>query len=135
MYAIRSYYGIVSAYLGLKYQDKFSCIGAFSPAFMFIGEPFFEAIEKCNVEQPIRMYHDMGTEENDNFSNMYLEFQNRFDALMKQKLGSENVLKVVDKGARITSYNVCYTKLLRANIKSIFTACTKIHGILLSMPG
>ncbi len=91
--------GIVSAYLGLKYQDKFSCIGAFSPAFMFIGEPFFEAIEKCNVEQPIRMYHDMGTEENDNFSNMYLEFQNRFDALMKQKLGSENVLKVVDKGA------------------------------------
>ncbi|MBN2541181.1 MAG: alpha/beta hydrolase [Bacilli bacterium] len=91
--------GIISAYIGLKYQDKFSNIGVFSPALEFVKESFFETIQKIKMENTIYLYHDMGTEENDNQSKLYLDLQDKFDSLIRTKLGNDNVMKIVDEGA------------------------------------
>lgn len=67
--------GIISIYLGLKYQNIFSIIGAFSPAFWFVRKPFFDSIKSINIDKNIIIYHDMGTKENGKFSSLYIKYQ------------------------------------------------------------
>lgn len=91
--------GIISIYLGLKYQNIFSIIGAFSPAFWFVRKPFFDSIKSINIDKNIIIYHDMGTKENGKFSSLYIKYQKKFDELIRKKIPSDNVIMLIDKEA------------------------------------
>ena len=55
--------GNVSLYLGTVYNDIFSIIGAFSPAYWLVEDDLFKRIEAKTFAPDTKIYHDMGTKE------------------------------------------------------------------------
>ncbi len=96
--------GIISAYLGLKYQNVFSVIGAFSPAYGLVKKGFFNFVRKTEIQDHIKMYHDMGTKENGYFSFLMTGQQNKFHKIILKKMNEEKICKVVDIGALHNEY-------------------------------
>jgi predicted alpha/beta superfamily hydrolase len=92
--------GNISLYLGLKYQDVFSCIGAFSPAYYIIKKGFYDFLDDLELNQNMKIYYDVGTEENGFFSKIYLKEHKLFDEYIKKKLPQSQLLGVIDKGAK-----------------------------------
>ncbi|MDY0317496.1 MAG: alpha/beta hydrolase-fold protein [Candidatus Izemoplasmatales bacterium] len=91
--------GNISIYLGLKYQDVFSCIGAFSPAYYIVKKGLYEFLDSIEINQTFRIYHDMGTKENGFFSKIYFNEQKVFHDYISKKMPKENLLQVIDEGA------------------------------------
>ncbi len=89
----------ISLFLGFKYPDVFSVVGAFSPAFEVVGNAIFELIEKTETAD-LFVYHDIGTKEA-KFPRKLLMLSKlgRFNKLLLNKLSRNNVLRVVDRGA------------------------------------
>lgn len=91
--------GNISIYLGIKHQDVFSVIGAFSPAYWCVRKGINDYLNKIEMKFPIRIYHDMGTKESGLSSYLNLQHQREFHKLILSKIGSENVMMKVGKGA------------------------------------
>ena len=65
----------------------------------------------------IRSYYEPGLTEEKLYNRIARDFENEPKRIMKnvlRRLLPEAMIKSVLEKARITSYNVCYTKLLRA---------------------
>ncbi len=90
--------GMISIYLGIKHQDLFSIIGAFSPAYWCLRKKMNEFLESVEMKFPLKVYHDMGTKENRLFSFKYMVLQKEFHNIICRRIGSENVMMRVGKG-------------------------------------
>ena len=95
--------GIVSIYIGLKYPDIFSVIGAFSPAYWLLKEELFTWIRAQTIPETTLIYHDMGDLETEMNADVLVD-QREFDHLIKQKINPKNVVMVVDSGAIHNEY-------------------------------
>jgi predicted alpha/beta superfamily hydrolase len=91
--------GNISIYLGIKYQEIFSCIGAFSPAYYIVKEGLYEFLDKTIIDEDFRIYHDMGTKENGVFSKIYFNEQKVFHNYITKKIPEKNIMQVIDEGA------------------------------------
>ncbi|HPD99778.1 MAG TPA: alpha/beta hydrolase-fold protein [Bacillota bacterium] len=91
--------GNISIYLGLKYQDVFSCIGAFSPAYYIVKKGLYEFMDNIEIDKIFRIYHDMGTKENGLFSKIYFNEQKVFQDYISKKMPKKNLMQVIDEGA------------------------------------
>lgn len=91
--------GNISIYLGVKYQNIFSCIGAFSPAYYIVKEGLYEFLDKTIINKDLRIYHDMGTKENGAFSKIYFNEQKVFNDYITKRMPKQNILQVIDEGA------------------------------------
>ncbi|MFA6648121.1 MAG: alpha/beta hydrolase-fold protein [Candidatus Izemoplasmatales bacterium] len=91
--------GNISIYLGVKYQDIFSVIGAFSPAYYLVKEGLYDFLDSVDIRSDLFVYHDMGTKETGVFSRIYFKEQKVFDDYILRKIPGKNVLKVIDEGA------------------------------------
>ena len=91
--------GNISIYLGLKHQDIFSCIGAFSPAYYIVKKGLYDFLDQIDYLDDFRIYHDMGTKENGAFSKIYFNEQKFFHNYIIKKLPEKNILQVIDEGA------------------------------------
>lgn len=91
--------GIISIYLGIRHQEMFSIIGAFSPAYWFVREKMNDYLRNTRIQYPLRIYHDMGTRENRLRSFVLLRHQKEFHRIITAKIGTENVIMKVAKGA------------------------------------
>ncbi|OUJ72627.1 alpha/beta hydrolase [Hymenobacter crusticola] len=54
---------LISLYGGLKYQDVFSKVGLFSPAFWFAQQPLFAFVKAAKIRQSTRFYFVAGAQE------------------------------------------------------------------------
>lgn len=87
--------GLISHYIGLKYQDVFSKSGVFSPSFWFSDSSYIFAYE-TGKQQPIRYYMMGGTAESGGLVN---QMNLMMDTLMAAGFqASELQLKVVPGG-------------------------------------
>ncbi len=91
--------GNVSIYLGFKYQDVFSVIGAFSPAYYIVKKGLYDFLDQISIKDDIRIYHDVGTKENKAFSKIYYNEHKIFHQYISKRLNKDNVFEVVDEGA------------------------------------
>lgn len=91
--------GNISIYLGLKYQDTFSCIGAFSSAYYLVKKGLYDFLDQINYRKDFYVYHDMGTKETGMFSRIYFNEQKVFQNFISAKLPKENIYQVIDDGA------------------------------------
>ncbi|QIX62976.1 T9SS type A sorting domain-containing protein [Hymenobacter sp. BT18] len=73
--------GLISVYAALKYQEVFSKVGVFSPAFWFAKEPLFDFVKTAGHHQPIRFYFVAGTKESETMVPYMAEMR---DALQAQ---------------------------------------------------
>jgi len=96
--------GIISIYLGLKYQDVFSIIGALSPAYWFVRDEFYSFVERTEIKYKMKLYHDMGTKENGKYSNLYLEYQKKFDSVISKKIVPINIKMIIEEGSKHNEY-------------------------------
>ncbi len=91
--------GNISIYLGFKYQDVFSGIGAFSPAYYIVKKGLYDFLDQISIKEDIKIYHDMGTKENNAFSKIYYNEQKVFHEYITKRLKEDNVFQVIDEGA------------------------------------
>jgi len=91
--------GVISIYLGLKYQKVFSVIGAFSPAYRFLAPNMENYINCIDIIEDTRIYHDMGKKENGIMSFTYLMAQNRFHQAILKKMDKSRILKIAQEKA------------------------------------
>jgi len=91
--------GNISIYLGAKYQDIFSAIGAFSPAYYIVKKGLYDFLDQIEIKNDFYIYHDMGTKENGIFSKIYFDEQKVFHDFIIKKIPENNVLQVIDEGA------------------------------------
>lgn len=97
--------GLISLYIGLKYKDVFSKVGAFSPAVWFAEKELLEMIKDFNSKMPIKWYLDIGTKESSNdeikeFNDIYLKGTIKvYESLLNVGVKKENLKLVIDEGA------------------------------------
>lgn len=91
--------GNISIYLGIKYQDIFSCIGAFSPAYYIVKKGLYEFLKNQEISEDFRIYHDMGTKENGMFSKLYFNEQKVFQDFITKKIPEGNIMQIIDENA------------------------------------
>lgn len=96
--------GVISIYLGLKYQNIFSAIGTFSPAYRFIGKSIKEYLKDIQVENYLKIYHDMGTKESGLFSFRYVRLMQQFNKIIISKTSKSRVLMKKDIKAKHNEY-------------------------------
>ncbi|KRQ86408.1 Endo-1,4-beta-xylanase Z precursor [Caloramator mitchellensis] len=96
--------GVISLYIGIKYQDIFSKIGAFSTAAWFAEEELIDFIEENLTTVEMRIYLDIGTNETSNdkikeFPDIYVNGTLRLNETISRKISIENVKLLIDEGA------------------------------------
>lgn len=91
--------GNISIYLGVLYQDTFSVIGAFSPAYYIVKNGLYEFLDESKIRNDLFIYHDMGTKENGIYSKIYFSEQKIFHDYIVKKLPEKNVCQIIDEGA------------------------------------
>lgn len=91
--------GIISLYLGIKYQNIFSCIGAFSSALTVTRKPLYKYIEYKGIEGHLKIYMDMGTKENGVKSFQMVYLHRKIYRFIKNLMDEKNILYILDKGA------------------------------------
>jgi predicted alpha/beta superfamily hydrolase len=96
--------GIISIYLGFKYQAVFSVIGSFSTAFDFIGKNTKSYVSTIDINSDIKIYHDMGTKEWGVFSFSYVIKAKKLTKLLQEKMPESNIFMKIDKGAKHNEY-------------------------------
>ena len=82
--------GLISLYGGIKYQQVFSSIGVFSPAFWFNYSAFFKLASEAEFGLPMTIYMDMGTNEKRDgskvdFAEVYLSGSRDMKTLLEDK--------------------------------------------------
>jgi len=96
--------GFISLYAGLKYQDVFSKVGAFSTAVWFSESDLLNFIRENKIRNDMKFYLDIGTKETSDekvkeFPDIYVKGTlSVYNELLK-KLPKENLKLVVDEGA------------------------------------
>ncbi|AXY01977.1 alpha/beta hydrolase [Vibrio alfacsensis] len=97
--------GFISLFGALLRPDVFAKAGVFSPAFWFNKPEMFAYIQNQQLDVPIQVYMDIGTQESSGrgigFEKIYLDDANQAEQLL---IGKDNVsLKyIVDQGAEHT---------------------------------
>ncbi|MDO6355518.1 alpha/beta hydrolase-fold protein [Caloramator sp. CAR-1] len=96
--------GFISLYAGVKYQDVFSKVGAFSTAVWFSEEDLLRFIRENEIRNDMKFYLDIGTNETSDekvkeFPNIYVKGTLNVNEELLRKLPKENVKLVIDEGA------------------------------------
>lgn len=97
--------GLISLYMGLKYDDVFSKVGAFSTAVWFKEDEMLHLIKEHGPDTDSRWYLDIGTAESSsdtipNFNKIYLHgTMIVHETLLEVGVKEENIKLVVDDGA------------------------------------
>ncbi|MCR5889565.1 T9SS type A sorting domain-containing protein [Hymenobacter sp. J193] len=73
--------GLISVYAALKYQNVFSKVGVFSPAFWFAKQPLFDYVKTAGHQQPIKFYFLAGAKESETMVPLMADMR---DALQQQ---------------------------------------------------
>jgi predicted alpha/beta superfamily hydrolase len=94
--------GVISLYLGLKYNDVFSVIGAFSTAFGVVGPKFYEILDKFDYKPDTKIYYDMGTKESKPLGFLGSLAHLKFQHFISKKLPKSNLFGVLEKGGTHT---------------------------------
>jgi len=89
--------GLISLYIGLKYNNVFSKIGVMSPSFWFSDRKVFEFINSTEVPNETIIYMDIGTMEGSNPDVYVNDTRNMYKLL--QKKSNVEVLYMEDRGA------------------------------------
>lgn len=96
--------GVISIYLGFKYQNIFSVIGAFSPAYQFLAKSIATYMNDLIISEKMYVYHDMGTKENGLFSFLNLRNMRSFQKKLLEKISKNNILMIKDQFAIHNEY-------------------------------
>ncbi|MBZ4663757.1 MAG: carbohydrate esterase [Caloramator sp.] len=96
--------GFISLYIGFKYQDVFSKIGAFSTAAWFKEGELLEFLREEGQREEMKVYLDIGTEEtsNDddpNFKDYYINGTIRIYETLCEFMDKQNIKLIIDEGA------------------------------------
>ncbi|MCX7951325.1 MAG: alpha/beta hydrolase-fold protein [Clostridiales bacterium] len=96
--------GFISLYIGFKYQDIFSKVGAFSTAAWFKEGELLEFLREQGQIENMKVYLDIGTEEtsNDddpNFKDYYINGTIRIYETLCEFMDKENIKLIIDEGA------------------------------------
>ncbi|WP_337961116.1 alpha/beta hydrolase [Caloramator sp. mosi_1] len=96
--------GFISLYIGFKYQEVFSKIGAFSTAAWFKEGELLEFLREQGQREEMKVYLDIGTEEtsNDedpNFKNYYINGTIRIYETLSEFMDKQNIKLIIDEGA------------------------------------
>lgn len=95
--------GNISLYLGVQYDDYFSTIGAFSPAYWFVKDDLFSLYEAKDFNKPMKIYHDMGMKEGSFPRLTFLRDVKRFHRiLLGKEFDNQSLSVVIDKDATHT---------------------------------
>jgi len=94
--------GLISLYIGLKYQNIFSKIAGLSNAFWFAEKEILEFIEKTGKINNMKIYLDVGTKEtseasNPDFPKIYMDSNKNVVKKVKEKFN--DVKFIIDEGA------------------------------------
>lgn len=100
--------GLISLVIGLKYQNIFSKIGAFSSALFFAENDMMKFLSNIKKEYNMKIYMDVGTAETSNndikdFPKYYLESNKNAFYLLKEcgfSESKEEIKFLIDEGAR-----------------------------------
>lgn len=96
--------GVISIYLGLRYQHIFSAIGAFSPAYRFLGKSISEYLNDKVIGTHMKIYHDMGTREAGILSPFLVKQMKTFNRLLTDKVDTRKILMNKDPKAKHNEY-------------------------------
>lgn len=98
--------GIITLYLGLKYNNIFSKIGCFSSAFFFSIEPLTKFLEEIKIKDKMKVYFDVGTSESGNqcnnlIDNIYIDTNNAIVDLLTEKKDPnlQDILYIIEEDA------------------------------------
>lgn len=98
--------GFISLYIGLKYDDVFSKVGAFSTAVWFKHDELIKLIHEHGPDTDSKWYLDIGTNESSseevaNFNQIYLDGTMAvYDTLLQVGVKEDSIKLVVDEGAK-----------------------------------
>ncbi len=90
--------GIISTYLGVKYPNVFSKIGAFSTASWFAEKAFLGAIENSSLPKEQKFFIQVGTmeiEDTEEVSKIYIECNLRFEKQLLDKGVDKKDIKLI----------------------------------------
>ncbi|MGM0508327.1 MAG: alpha/beta hydrolase [Fusobacteriota bacterium] len=95
--------GLISLYIGLKYQDIFSKIGGLSNAFWFAEDEMLNFIDQVDKKEDMKIYLDVGTQEtseetNLDFPEIYKDTNERVYKKLKEKF--DEVKFKIEEGAK-----------------------------------
>jgi len=116
--------GFISLYLGVKYPEVFSKIGAFSTAVWFADKALFEHLTKLDSTFKTKWYLDIGTEETSNanvegFNKLYVDGTLAVErALLGIGVPREDVKLVIEEGA--THFETAWAKRFPEAFKWLF---------------
>ncbi|MGB9796673.1 alpha/beta hydrolase [Fervidobacterium gondwanense] len=88
--------GLISLYIGIKYNGVFSKIGAMSPSIWFANKALIEFVKSEKVNYPTKFYVDMGSAEGQN-PEVHLNNARELFKILDKKDNSE-VLYIEDRG-------------------------------------
>jgi alpha-glucosidase len=91
-----SFGGLISFYTGLKYQEVFGMIGAFSTSFWFNLEELNKFIETIEKTDGIRLYMDAGNKESASENHMVTEAEAVYKILKAKGFTDEELKLVID---------------------------------------
>lgn len=97
--------GLISICGGIKYQDTFSKIAAFSSAIYFCEEKFMKFLEDTGKNKNMKIYLDVGTDEtsdkeNKDFPKIYMDCNERTRDKLKEIGFDKELYYLLDKGGR-----------------------------------
>ncbi len=95
--------GIISLYMECWYKEVFGIIGAFSPALEVVGKDLLDLLEKTDIPDGTKIYHDMGTKEGRFSLFTVLRYSHLIQKVLEKKLKNpEFLMHVIDKSATHT---------------------------------
>ncbi|MEN3042255.1 MAG: alpha/beta hydrolase-fold protein [Fervidobacterium sp.] len=89
--------GLISLYIGFKYNDVFSKVSVMSPAFWFADKKIFDFVTFTEVPEPTKIYMDVGTQESSNPEIYVIDARNMYKLL--QKKTNVQIVYMEDQGA------------------------------------
>ena len=96
----------ISLYIGLKYDEIFSKVGAFSTALWFAKDELLDLIQSHAPDRPTKWYLDIGTKESNSydmfdFSQEYIKgTMEIYENLLQVGVKEKNLKIVIDEGAK-----------------------------------
>lgn len=98
--------GLITLYLGFKYNNIFSKIGCFSSALFFALEPLTDFLKEFEIENEMKLYFDVGTRESGNqcnnlIDNIYIDTNNAIVDLLTEKKDPnlQDILYIIEEDA------------------------------------
>ena len=96
--------GLISLYMGLKHNNVFSTVGAFSTALLFTCDRMVEFISRLDLQSKVKVWLYVGGNEitdpqRPEEALAFLSTNTKLCEVLQKKLGRENVTFVVDKDA------------------------------------